>query len=113
MGEIDVHKARKHAIDRRYRHLFYEDEKHKMADCTEAVGTISGSSTNGPMSGNNNNSNNHGNPFAIPGSNSGNSSGDNNKSSNTALGDVSPLHIDHRITFDSVGGLPGHIVALR
>lgn len=29
------------------------------------------------------------------------------------LGDISPLSIDESVTFDSVGGLPGHIVTLR
>lgn len=84
MGEEDPKRATKRKLDRRYRHLFRLDEDAK------AAGAAGGGCAAGTGPG---------------GGGGANASG--------AFGDISPLRVDHHITFERVGGLPGHIVALR
>lgn len=125
MGSTDPRRARRRAIDRRYRHLFVAEELRKLnedaAGCggyldSSGIGAssssshpmLSSSSANKDVSSSNNNNNNNSTSTSHHGATSLQG-----QSQAGALGDTTPLHIDRTISFASVGGLPEHIVTLR
>ncbi|KPI87182.1 putative ATPase [Leptomonas seymouri] len=85
VGAEDVKKIRRRQLDRRYRWLVYQAEEARARG--DACGIGSGGA--------------------------GDNSGSAVTTANGALGDILPLRVDDNVTFDSVGGLPEHIVTLR
>ncbi|CBZ24546.1 putative ATPase [Leishmania mexicana MHOM/GT/2001/U1103] len=85
VGVKDSRKVRRRQLDRRYRWLMHQEEDARMRG--DGYGGGAGAADGG--------------------------SGGATTTANGALGDISPLQIDDGITFDSVGGLPEHIVTLR
>ncbi|AYU76860.1 ATPase, putative [Leishmania donovani] len=85
VGVKDSKKVRRRQLDRRYRWLMHQEEDARTR--ADGYGGCAGAADGG--------------------------SGGAATTANGALGDISPLQIDDGITFDSVGGLPEHIVTLR
>ncbi|CAG9570243.1 putative ATPase [Leishmania major strain Friedlin] len=85
VGVEDSKKVRRRQLDRRYRWLMHQEEDARTR--ADGYGGCAGAADGG--------------------------SGGATTAANGALGDISPLQIDDGITFDSVGGLPEHIVTLR
>ncbi|KAI5690833.1 ATPase family associated with various cellular activities [Leishmania braziliensis] len=85
VGVQDSRKIRRRQLDRRYRWLLHqeEDARARADGYGGGLGTADGGA------------------------------GSATAATNGALADISPLRIDDGITFDSVGGLPEHIVTLR
>ncbi|KAK7193975.1 ATPase [Novymonas esmeraldas] len=87
VGVADSRRIRRRQLDRRYRWLVHQEEDARAADGGSGSGSGGGGGSGGGAAG------------AATG--------------NGALGDIVPLRVDDTITFDSVGGLPEHIVTLR
>ncbi|KAG5485394.1 hypothetical protein LSCM4_06031 [Leishmania orientalis] len=85
VGAKDSKKIRRRQLDRRYRWLVHQEEDARAR--ADGYGGGAGAADGG--------------------------SGSAAAAANGALGDISPLQVDDGITFDSVGGLPEHIVTLR
>ncbi|KAG5484774.1 hypothetical protein LSCM1_06598 [Leishmania martiniquensis] len=85
IGVKDSKRVRRRQLDRRYRWLLHQEEDARAR--ADGYGGSAGAAESG--------------------------SGSAATAASGALGDISPLQIDDGITFDSVGGLPEHIVTLR
>ncbi|GET86697.1 ATPase, putative [Leishmania tarentolae] len=85
VGVKDSKKIHRRQLDRRYRWLMHQEEDARAR--ADGYGGCSGTADDG--------------------------GGSARTTANGALGDISPLQMDDGITFDSVGGLPEHVVTLR
>ncbi|KPA77049.1 putative Atpase [Leptomonas pyrrhocoris] len=83
VGVEGARKIRRRQLDRRYRWLVHQEEEAR-ARGDGSGGTATESSSSNAVT-----------------------------TANGALGDILPLRVDDDVTFDSVGGLPEHIVTLR
>lgn len=90
VGVADARRIRRRQLDRRYRWLVYQGEEARARGDWSGVGSV-----------------------GIGGVGGDGGDGSAVTTANGALGDILPLRVDDDVTFDSVGGLPEHIVALR